>query len=96
MKDLNSVMQTITQIKTVFSFVGESSALKSFTQCMDKQLIMSKKEAAIKGLGLGMFQMVTFCSWALIAWMGAVAVTSHRSQGGETLAAVVSILFGAM
>lgn len=89
-------MQVLTQIKTVFSFVGESSAFKSFTQCMEKQFKLSKKEAMIKGIGLGMFQMVTFCSWALIAWVGAVAVTAHRSKGGETLAAVMSILFGAM
>lgn len=89
-------MQTLTQIKTVLSFVGESSALKSFAQCMEKQYTTSKKEAAIKGLGLGMFQMVTFCSWALIAWVGAVTVKANRSQGGETLAAIMSILFGAM
>jgi len=63
---------------------------------MENQFRMSKKEAATKGLGLGMFQMVTFCSWALIAWLGAVTVTAHRSKGGETLAAVMSILFGAM
>ncbi|ONK59061.1 uncharacterized protein A4U43_C08F2580 [Asparagus officinalis] len=90
------VEQTLTQIKTVLSFVGESLALKSFAQCMEKQYTMSKNEAAIKGLGLGMFQMVTFCSWALIAWVGAVTVKANRSQGGETLAAVMSILFGAI
>ncbi|KAG1360812.1 ABC transporter B family member 19-like [Cocos nucifera] len=90
------VEQTLSNIKTVFSFVGEMSAIKSFTQCMEKQYILSKKEALIKGLGLGSFQAATFCSWALIVWVGAVAVTAKKASGGETLAAVMSILFGAI
>lgn len=89
-------MQTIAQIRTVFAFVGESSALKSFSNCMEKQFKLSKKEAMMKGVGLGMLQTVTFCLWALIIWIGAFVVTARRSSGGETIAAVMSILFGAM
>lgn len=88
--------QTISQIKTVFAFVGERSEIKSFSDCMDKQIIISRGEALIKGVGLGMFQSVTFCCWAFIIWVGAVVVTAKRSTGGEVLAAVMSILFGAM
>ncbi|XP_039134924.1 LOW QUALITY PROTEIN: ABC transporter B family member 2-like [Dioscorea cayenensis subsp. rotundata] len=90
------VEETLTQIKTVFSFVGENSVTKSFAMFMEKQYTMCKKEAIIKGIGMGLFQVVTFCSWALIVWVGAVAVSAHKSQGGETLAAVMSILFGAI
>ncbi|KAF6156794.1 hypothetical protein GIB67_033263 [Kingdonia uniflora] len=88
--------ETISQIKTVFAFVGESSAIKSFSECMVKQSKLSKSEAIIKGVGTGMLQTVTFCSWALIVWIGAIVVTAHRSNGGDTLAAVMSILFGAI
>ncbi|KAJ0968609.1 hypothetical protein J5N97_025526 [Dioscorea zingiberensis] len=90
------VEQTLSQIKTVFSFVGEISAMKSFAMFMEKHNAMSKKEAIIKGTGMGMFQAVTFCSWALIVWVGAVAVSANKSEGGETLAAVMCILFGAI
>ncbi|KAJ8478388.1 hypothetical protein OPV22_022115 [Ensete ventricosum] len=90
------VEQTLSHIKTVFSFVGESSSLKSFTRNAKQQYAMSKKEAAIKGLGLGLFQTVTFCSWALVVWVGAVVVIARRANGGETLAAIMSILFGAI
>ncbi|XP_065027521.1 ABC transporter B family member 10-like [Musa acuminata AAA Group] len=90
------VEQSLSHIKTVFSFVGESSSLKSFTRNVKQQYAMSKKEAAIKGLGLGLFQTVTFCSWALVVWVGAVVVTAGRANGGETLAAIMSILFGAI
>ncbi|KAL6006674.1 hypothetical protein ACLOJK_032167 [Asimina triloba] len=90
------VEQSVSQIRTVLAFVGENSALKSFSSCMEKQFKLSKKEALIKGIGLGMLQTVTFCSWALMVWIGAVAVTKKKSQGGDVLAAVMSILFGAI
>ncbi|KAM7266878.1 hypothetical protein ACFE04_009044 [Oxalis oulophora] len=90
------VEQTISQIKTVFAFVGECKAIKSFTKCMHKQLLISKGEALIKGVGTGMFQTVSFCSWALIIWVGAVVVTKKRSTGGDAIAAIMCILFGAI
>lgn len=88
--------QTISQIKTVFAFVGENRAIKSFKKCLEKQVKIGKQGALIKGVGTGMFQAVTFCSWALIVWVGAVVVSAKRSTGGDVIAAVMSILFGAM
>ncbi|KAI3508069.1 hypothetical protein L1887_23069 [Cichorium endivia] len=90
------VEQTVSQIRTVFAFVGEGSAIKSFSECMQRQLIISKGEALIKGVGTGIFQTVTFCSWALIVWIGALVVVAKRAQGGDVIAAVMSILFGAI
>lgn len=90
------ITQTISQIKTVFAFVGESRAIKSFSECMSKQISLSKGEALIKGVGTGMFQTVTFTSWALIIWIGAIVVSNKKSTGGDVIAAIMSILFGAM
>ncbi|KAK4375745.1 hypothetical protein RND71_006422 [Anisodus tanguticus] len=90
------VEQTISQIRTVFAFVGENLSIKSFSDCIERQLRISKKEAFIKGLGTGMFQTITFSSWALIVWVGAVVVAAKRSSGGDVIAAVMSILFGAI
>jgi ATP-binding cassette subfamily B (MDR/TAP) protein 1 len=90
-------LQTISQIKTVYAFVGESFAIKSFSECMDKHYyLLSKGEALLKGVGTGMFQTVSFCSWALIVWVGAIVVTAKRAKGGDIIAALMSILFGAM
>ncbi|KAL8199868.1 hypothetical protein R6Q57_013436 [Mikania cordata] len=90
------VEQTIAQIRTVFAFVGENRAIKSFSECMQRQLIVIKGEALIKGAGTGIFQTVTFCSWALIVWIGAIVVVAKRAKGGDVIAAVMSILFGAI
>ncbi|KAI3985522.1 hypothetical protein MKX01_033836 [Papaver californicum] len=90
------VEQTISQIKTVFAFVGETSAIKTFTVCMENQFKLSKREAFVKGVGMGMLQAVTFCSWALMVWIGAIVVSSKKAKGGDTIAAVMSILFGAI
>ncbi|KAJ0093662.1 hypothetical protein Patl1_25922 [Pistacia atlantica] len=88
--------KVISQIKTVFAFVGENSAIKSFSEGMDRQIFISKGEALIKGVGVGMIQSVTFCCWALVIWIGAVVVLAGRATGGDVLAAVMSILFGAV
>lgn len=93
---LISLSQTISQIKTVYAFVGERCSIKSFSECMEKQFLLSKGEALIKGVGTGMFQTVSFCSWALVIWVGAILVTANRAKGGDIIAAVMSILFGAM
>ncbi|KAK3042012.1 hypothetical protein RJ639_001714, partial [Escallonia herrerae] len=90
------VEQTVSQIKTVFAFVGETSAIKSFSECMGRQLLISRGEALIKGVGTGTFQTVTFCSWSLIVWVGAIVVAAKRANGGDVIAAVLSILFGAI
>lgn len=63
---------------------------------MDKQFRISKREALIKGVGTGLFQTVTTCCWALIIWVGAIVVTAKRSTGGDVIAAMMCILFGAM
>lgn len=63
---------------------------------MAKQYLLSKGEALTKGVGTGMLQTVTFISWAIIIWVGAVVVTAKRASGGDIIAAVMSILFEAM
>ncbi|KAK2444713.1 ABC transporter B family member [Trifolium repens] len=90
------IEQTISQIKTVYAFVGEGLAIKSFTENMESQYVISKGEALVKGVGTGMFQTVSFCSWSLIIWVGAVVVRAGRAKGGDIIAAVMSILFGAI
>lgn len=63
---------------------------------MDNQYALSKKESMVKGLGLGMLQIATFCSYSLVIWVGAVAVTEGKAKPGETIAAVINVLSGAM
>ncbi|KAE8691468.1 hypothetical protein F3Y22_tig00110890pilonHSYRG01513 [Hibiscus syriacus] len=90
------VEQTISQIKTVFAFVGENSAIKSFSVSLEKLFSLSKGEALIKGVGTGTLQFLIFCAWALIIWIGVLAVTSKKARGGDILAALMSILVGSI
>ncbi|GAU42575.1 hypothetical protein TSUD_302910 [Trifolium subterraneum] len=78
------------------SMIEQGLAIKSFTENMEKQYFISKGEALVKGVGTGMFQTVSFCSWSLIIWVGAVVVRAGRAKGGDIIAAVMSILFGAI
>ncbi|KAE8652326.1 hypothetical protein Csa_022314 [Cucumis sativus] len=90
------VEQSISQIRTVYAFVGERGSMKAFEEQCEKQAVMCKQEALVKGVGIGMFQTATFCCWSLIVWIGAVVVTAGKASGGDVIAAVVSVLFGTM
>ncbi|XP_022148546.1 ABC transporter B family member 19-like [Momordica charantia] len=90
------VEQSISQIRAVYAFVGERGSMKAFSEQCEKLVVMSKQEALVKGVGIGMFQTVTFGCWSLIVWIGAVVVTAGRASGGDIIAAVMSILFGAI
>ncbi|CAK8532233.1 unnamed protein product [Lathyrus sativus] len=57
-EDTYMIEQTTSQIKTVYAFVGEGLAVKSFTENMDKQYVISKGEALVKGVGTGMLSLV--------------------------------------
>ena len=70
--------------------------MKAFEEQCEKQAVMCKQEALVKGVGIGMFQTATFCCWSLIVWIGAVVVTAGKASGGDVIAAVVSVLFGTM
>ena len=61
---------------------------------MNKWFLLSKVEALIKGVGTGMLQTVSFYSWALVIWVGAIIVTAKRATRGNVTVAVMSILFG--
>ncbi|KAG7011022.1 ABC transporter B family member 19, partial [Cucurbita argyrosperma subsp. argyrosperma] len=90
------VQQSISQIRAVYAFVGERGCMKAFAEQCEKLIVMSKQEALVKGVGIGMFQTVTFCCWSLIVWIGAVVITAGRASGGDIIGAVLSILFGAI
>ncbi|KAH9321735.1 hypothetical protein KI387_016374 [Taxus chinensis] len=88
------IQQTVSQIRTVFAFIGEKTAYESFTKLLEKQMKLSKRGALAKGLGIGVLNASTNLSWALMIWVGALVVTHGYSTGGDVITAVMCILFG--
>uniref|UniRef100_A0A6N2L6F3 ABC transmembrane type-1 domain-containing protein n=1 Tax=Salix viminalis TaxID=40686 RepID=A0A6N2L6F3_SALVM len=60
--------QAIAQVRTVYSFVGESKALSSYTDAIQNTLKIGYKAGMAKGLGLGCTYGIACMSWALVFW----------------------------
>ncbi|XP_057857177.2 ABC transporter B family member 19-like [Cryptomeria japonica] len=90
------IQETISQIRTVFAFIGEKTAYESFTKVLEKQMKLSKIGALAKGLGIGVLNATTNLSWALMIWIGALVVTHGYSNGARVITAVMCILFGGL
>ncbi|CAM6063738.1 unnamed protein product [Sphagnum tenellum] len=53
--------QTITQVRTVYSFVGEKQALDSYSKAFQTTLKLGYKTGMEKGLAMGVTYGVIFC-----------------------------------
>ncbi|PRQ27236.1 putative xenobiotic-transporting ATPase [Rosa chinensis] len=48
------VLQVISQIRTVYSFVGEDKAIETYSESLNKALKLGKKSGVAKGVGVGL------------------------------------------
>ncbi|MCO5594158.1 hypothetical protein L7F22_048181 [Adiantum nelumboides] len=88
--------QTITQIRTVYSFAGEKKASQNFSESIGRTLKLGYQGGVAKGLGLGVTYSILFFSWALILWYGGSLIRSGEANGGKTITAVFAAIIGGM
>ncbi|PWZ12067.1 ABC transporter B family member 19 [Zea mays] len=58
----------IAQVRTVYSFVGESKALNSYSEAIQNTLKLGYKAGMAKGLRIGCTYGIACMSWALVFW----------------------------
>ncbi|KAI5062204.1 hypothetical protein GOP47_0022743 [Adiantum capillus-veneris] len=92
----NIAEQTITQIRTVYSFAGEKKAAQNFSESIGQTLKLGYQGGVAKGLGLGVTYSILFFSWALILWYGGKLIRSGEADGGKTITAVFAAIIGGM
>ncbi|KAK9087265.1 hypothetical protein Syun_029659 [Stephania yunnanensis] len=76
--------QEISQVRTVYSFVGEDKALIP-TQTYRQMHRSGKKSGFVKGFGLGVMYAVMLCSWGLLLWQASVLVSGNRKLTQESI-----------
>uniref|UniRef100_A0A804MJZ6 Exocyst complex component SEC5 n=1 Tax=Zea mays TaxID=4577 RepID=A0A804MJZ6_MAIZE len=59
-------LAAIAQVRTVYSFVGESKALNSYSEAIQNTLKLGYKAGMAKGLGIGCTYGIACMSWALV------------------------------
>ncbi|KAH9740063.1 ABC transporter B family member 19 [Citrus sinensis] len=91
-----SVVRTKHDIRTVYSYVGESKALNSYSDAIQNTLKLGYKAGMAKGLGLGCTYGIACMSWALVFWYAGVFIRNGVTDGGKAFTAIFSAIVGGM
>uniref|UniRef100_A0A0D6R1U7 Uncharacterized protein n=1 Tax=Araucaria cunninghamii TaxID=56994 RepID=A0A0D6R1U7_ARACU len=86
--------EVVGQVRTVYSFVGESRAVNSYSKALDKGLKLGYKSGLAKGAGMGVTYLVMFCAWSLVLWYGGLLVRNGKAEGGKAVTAMFSVMMG--
>ncbi|KAK9129437.1 hypothetical protein Sjap_009924 [Stephania japonica] len=85
--------EVISQVRTVYSFVGEDKAVHAYSNLLTNALKLGKKSGFVKGFGLGVMYTVMFCSWGLLLWQASVLVSRHSVDGAKAFMTIVNVVY---
>ncbi|KAM7508036.1 hypothetical protein LguiA_018489 [Lonicera macranthoides] len=88
--------QAIAQVRTVYSYVGESKSLNAYSDAIQHTLKLGYKAGMAKGLGLGCTYGIACMSWALVFWYAGVFIRNGQTDGGKAFTAIFSAIVGGM
>ncbi|MED6160492.1 hypothetical protein PIB30_051933 [Stylosanthes scabra] len=86
--------QTISSIRTVFSFVAESQLAAKYAQLLQKSSPIGAKIGFAKGAGMGIIYLVTYSTWALAFWYGSILIAKDKLDGGAAIACFFGVNVG--
>ncbi|PWZ22881.1 ABC transporter B family member 19 [Zea mays] len=89
-------IKAIAQVRTMYSFVGESKALNSYSEAIQNTLKLGYKAGMAKGLGIGCTYGIACMSWALVFWYAGVFIRNGQTDGGKAFTAIFSAIVGGM
>ncbi|WCJ37207.1 ABC transporter family protein [Euphorbia peplus] len=89
------VEQSISSIRTVYSYVAESYTLDKFSQALETTMALGIKQGFAKGLMMGSMGII-YVGWAFQAWFGTYLVTEKGAKGGSIFVAGINIIMGGL
>lgn len=88
--------QAISQVRTVYSFVGENKVVKKYADALQNTLKLGKKGGLAKGLGVGCTYGLLFGAWALLLWYASILVFKHVTNGGQAFTTILNVIISGM
>ncbi|KAG7593138.1 ABC transporter-like [Arabidopsis thaliana x Arabidopsis arenosa] len=85
--------EVISQVRTVYAFVGEEKAVKSYSNSLKKALKLSKRSGLAKGLGVGLTYSLLFCAWALLFWYASLLVRHGKTNGAKAFTTILNVIY---
>ncbi|URD72564.1 ABC transporter transmembrane region [Musa troglodytarum] len=89
------VEQSVSSIRTVYSFAAEDFTMAKFSAALDDSIKLGLKQGLAKGLAIGS-NGITFAIWAFMVWYGSRLVMYHGEKGGTVFAVGASIIVGGL
>jgi len=87
--------ESLSSIRTVYSFVGEQRTLAAYSNALDLTVKAGLKMGLAKGLATGA-NGVTFVLWAVMAWYGSVLIIQRGLGGGTVLVCGLAAMMGGL
>ncbi|CAK9872650.1 unnamed protein product [Sphagnum jensenii] len=84
--------EAIAQIRTVYSFVGESKVVSNYKRALETTLKLGKKGGLAKGFGVGSTYGLLFGAWALLLWYASTLVLSKVTNGGQAFTTILNVV----
>lgn len=84
--------EAISQVRTVYSFVGETKAIQAYSRALGTTLELGKKGGLAKGLGVGFTYGLIFGAWALLLWYAGLLVRHGVTNGGEAFTTILNVV----
>ena len=87
--------ESISSVRTVYSFVGESEVSNRYSSSLDETVRLGIKQGFAKGLSMGSVG-INFAIWAFLGWYGSKQILAGRADGGKVLTTGIAVLSGGM
>eukprot|EP01018_Ginkgo_biloba_P019291 Gb_18150 [translate_table: standard] len=84
--------EAISQVRAVYSFVGETKAIQAYSRALENSLNLGKKGGFAKGLGVGFTYGLMFGAWALLLWYAGILVRHGVTNGGEAFTTILNVI----
>ncbi|XP_072969195.1 putative multidrug resistance protein [Typha angustifolia] len=87
--------QAVSSVRTVYSFVAESSTMAKFSAALDDSVMLGIKQGLAKGVAIGS-NGISFAICAFSIWYGSRLVIYHGAKGGTIYAVSAAIIIGGL
>ncbi|KAK6115191.1 hypothetical protein DH2020_007460 [Rehmannia glutinosa] len=88
--------EVISQVRTVYSFVGEDKAIETYSNSLKNALKLAKKTGIAKGVGIGFTYGLLFCAWALLLWYASILVRHGDTNGGKAFTTIINVIYSGL
>jgi ATP-binding cassette subfamily B (MDR/TAP) protein 1 len=87
--------QAFSSIRTIVAFGGQKRETNAYVKQLDDAYLVGKRRSFATGIGLGVFMLILFSTYALAFWFGGHEVYNGKMESGQVLNVFMGMIIGA-